>query len=97
MSFSINWPNLIVQFSLFLEILKNMCIVIICSALCDVIDFEIKLSFLSSLLPTWQKKVRKKTYLQIEKGFSDEVKNISPSFLKDSQLPEMALDLRVYL
>ena len=43
------------------------------------------------------KKVKKKTYLQIEKGFSDEVKNIFPSFLKDSQLPEMASDLRVYL
>ena len=43
---SINWPNFIVSFSLLLEILGNMCIVIICCSVFDVINFEINHSFL---------------------------------------------------
>ena len=43
---SINWLNFIAWFILPLEILGNMCIVNILLPFCDVINFEISLSFL---------------------------------------------------
>ena len=43
----INWPNFIVWMLLFLEILGNMYIVIICFPVRDVINFEINLGFLN--------------------------------------------------
>ena len=46
--YSVNWTNTIVWLAFLLEILGSKCIVIICFAGCDVIDFEINLSFLSS-------------------------------------------------
>ena len=45
MIYSINWPNFIAWLTLRLEILGNMCIVIICCPLCNAINFEINLSF----------------------------------------------------
>ena len=42
---SISWSLFIAWFSLFVEILDSMCIVIICYPLCDVINFEVKLNF----------------------------------------------------
>ena len=36
-----NWPNFIAWLPSFLEILGNRCIIIICSPICDVINFEI--------------------------------------------------------
>ena len=47
-------PDFIVWLSLDLEIVKNICFVIICSPFCDVVDFEIKenLGFLIKHFPT---------------------------------------------
>ena len=42
---SIYWPNFIVWLPLFLEILDNICIVIVCFSGCDAINFEINLIF----------------------------------------------------
>ena len=42
----INWPNFIIWLSLLLEILGNICIVVIC---CPVCNFEINCSFLRSI------------------------------------------------
>ena len=46
MLYSINPPNLIVRLPLLLEILSNVCIVIICYPVCDVINFENNHNFL---------------------------------------------------
>ena len=46
MLYSINRQNFIAGLLLLLEILGNMCIVIVCLPVCDVINFEIKVSFL---------------------------------------------------
>ena len=43
----INWLNFIVWLPLLLEILAYMCIVIICSPVCDIINFGITHSFLN--------------------------------------------------
>ena len=40
-----NWPKSIAWLSLLLEILGNMCVVIICCPICDVISLGINLSF----------------------------------------------------
>ena len=54
--YAIKWLNLIAWLPLLLEILGNMCIIITCSPVCDVIKFEITFSFLiSSHFPTWPK------------------------------------------
>ena len=42
-----NWPNLLAWLPLLLEILGNMCIVIIRCPVCDVINFENNISFLN--------------------------------------------------
>ena len=44
--YSINLPNSIVLLLLLLQILDNICVVIICFSVCDVISFEIGLSSL---------------------------------------------------
>ena len=55
--YSINWPNFIAWLPLFLEILGNMFIAIVCYPGCDVTDFEINLIFLiEPLLSTWRKR-----------------------------------------
>ena len=46
MLYSINSPSLIVSLPLLMEISGYICIVIICYPVCDVINFEIYLSFL---------------------------------------------------
>ena len=46
MLYSINWPNFIAWFPLLLEILKIMCIAIVCFPDCDEINFEINVIFL---------------------------------------------------
>ena len=48
--YSINWRNFIVWLPLLLDILDNMCIAIVCSPGCDVINIEIHLIFLIKLL-----------------------------------------------
>ena len=44
MLYAINWPNFIAWLSLVLEILCNVCIVIICFPVIDVMNFEIILT-----------------------------------------------------
>ena len=44
MLYFINWQNFIV---LLLEILGNMCIAVVCFPGCDIINFEINLTFLN--------------------------------------------------
>ena len=70
MLYSINWPNVIVWLLLSLEILGNMCIVIICCPGCDVISFEVNYNFLTNprfYLP--EKSGQKCKYLNKEKSF----------------------------
>ena len=56
--YSINWPNFIVWLPLLLEMLGNMCIVSLAG--CDLINFEINLSFLIKTFYHMTKKVRTK-------------------------------------
>ena len=56
MFFYVNWRNFIVWLPLLLEILGNMCMVIICFPVCDVINSELTLASLSSRFPTWPEK-----------------------------------------
>ena len=63
---SINWPNFIVWLSLLLEILGNICIVIICCPVCDVINFGINLLI---KLFFYRTKISRQKYLKNEKSF----------------------------
>ena len=77
MLYAINWPNLIAWLPLLLEILVNMCIAIICQPSCDVINFEINLTFLIKPFSYMTRKSREKfTYLESEKSFHGEIKSI---------------------
>ena len=68
--YSVNWPNFIVWLPLLLEILGNICIVIICCPVCDVIKVEINHSFLTKPFFYMTKKSGQKcTYLKSEKNF----------------------------
>ena len=60
--------------------LGNMCILIVYSG-CDIIKFEINLAFLTSpFLHMTEESKRKFKYLNNEKNFSDEIKNIFYNF-----------------
>ena len=99
MLYSINWPNFVVWLSLLLQISGNMCTVIVCYPVCNVINFEINLSFLIEPFSYMTKNSEKKLkYLKNEKGEikSGNKKHFS-SFLKDFQLSEIVSDLRVCL
>ena len=61
MLYSNNWPNLIAWLPLFLEILGNVCIAIVCYPGCDVMDFEINLIFLIEPFFLHNEKVMTKT------------------------------------
>ena len=77
---SVNWPSFIVGLTLFREMLGNMCILIVYSG-CDIIKFEINLAFLTSpFLHMTEESKRKFKYLNNEKNFSDEIKNIFYNF-----------------
>ena len=70
MLYYINWPNFIVWLPFLLEILDNICIVIICSPVCDVINFEINHSFLIKPIFYIKKKLGQKCKdLKNEKSF----------------------------
>ena len=43
--YSINWPNFMLPLSLILQILSNMCIVIVPYSGCNVVNFEINMIF----------------------------------------------------
>ena len=55
MQYYINWPNLIAWLLLLLAILGTMCIAIMCSPSCDVINFETNLTFLIKPFFVWPK------------------------------------------
>ena len=61
--YSINWPNLIVWWLLLFEILGNMCIVIICLPVNDIINSELNRSFLLKPFLFIIKKVRTNFFL----------------------------------
>ena len=70
MSYSIDSPNFIVWLPIFLEILGNMGLVIVCWPGCIVINFEINLIFLIKPFFYVTKKSRKKIkYLENKKSF----------------------------
>ena len=65
-----NRPNFNVMLPLLLEILGDICIAIVCLPVCDVINFEVKLSYISNRFPTRPKKSGQKLeYLQNENSF----------------------------
>ena len=73
----INSPNFIVWLLLLLEILGNICIVIICFPIYDVVNFENNLSFFSSDFPTRPKRLGLKfRNLKKENSFLREVQTI---------------------
>ena len=62
---------------LLLEILGNMCIVIICLPVCDVVDFKNNLSFIIKPFSYLTKKAEQKfKHLKNGKGFSHEIKSL---------------------
>ena len=66
MIYSIDRPNFSVGLPLFLEIMGNMCISIVCLQGCDFINFEISLMFLIKPFFYMAKKSRQKfNYLEI--------------------------------
>ena len=76
-------------------VLGNMCIVITCCLVYDVMNFEINHTFL--IKPFYcitRKSGQKCKYLKNEKSFSHEIKNIFSSFLKCFRLSEIVLDPR---
>ena len=82
----INWPNFIGWFPLLLEILFNMCILIIYCSLFDVMNFEMHLTFaIKPFFYITKKSGQKCKYLKNQKNFQH-----FSSFLKDFQLPEMS-------
>ena len=66
----INWPNFTAWLLLFLDVLGDMCIAIVCCPLCTVIHFEINLSLLIKQFSYMIKKSGQKCkYLKNEKSF----------------------------
>ena len=67
---SINGPDFIAWLPLRLEILGNMCTAIVCYPGCDVMDFEINLTFVIEPFFLHDQKVITKTLiLENQKGF----------------------------
>ena len=66
----INWPNFILWLPLLFWNIGSICIVITCCAVCDVINFEINISFLIKPFFLLSKKLWQKCkYLENEKSF----------------------------
>ena len=81
MLYSTNWSNFIVWMPLFLEIMDNICVVIICQPGCDVIKFQINIIFLIKLFCCMTKNSRQKLkHHENEKSFWSEIKSISHHF-----------------
>ena len=90
MLYPVIWTNFTIWFFLIIEKLDNVTIVIICIPVCDVIDFEISISFLIKPFFTWPKKSgqlltwNKKHFSSFFKGFL--LKQIKATFLKGESL-----------
>ena len=79
--YSINWPTFIPWLPLLLQILGNMSIAIVCYPGCDVMAFEINLTFLiESFFLHDQKVWQKLKYLENEKSFWGEIKSVFTIF-----------------
>ena len=75
--YSINWPNFIFWLLLLREILGNLSIVIICWLVCDVIDFEINLIFLTKPFLQWPKNQDKNlNFLWMKRAFKIKYKTV---------------------
>ena len=65
-----NWPKSISWLPVILEILGNMCIVIICCQVCEVLNFENNFNLLIKLFLYITKKSKQKSkYLKNKKSF----------------------------
>ena len=70
MLYSIKWPHFIVWLPLLLEILGNMCIIIVCFPSCEVVNFEINFAFLiKSFFYMTKNSKQKIKYPENEKSF----------------------------
>ena len=79
--YSVNWSNFIVWLPFLLEISGNLCIVIVCYSVCDVLNFEINVNFLNKPASCKTKNLeRKSKYFENRKRFSGEIKNIFKPF-----------------
>ena len=77
----INRPSSIASLPLLLQILGNMCIVIIFCPVCDVINFEINHSFfIKPFFYITKKSGQKCKHLKNKKSFKHEIKNIFHHF-----------------
>ena len=77
----ISWPNFIALSTLLLKILYNMCIIIICCPVFDVINFEVNLNLLiKPFFYITKKSWQKFKYLENKKSFKHEIKSIFPQF-----------------
>ena len=82
-AYFIIWPNFIVGLPLLFEILGNMCIVMFCCPVCDIINFEINHNFV--IKPFFY--ITKKSELNVnisrmERAFKYEMKSIFDHFKK---------------
>ena len=90
MLYPVIWTNFTIWLVLTIEKLGKVTIVIICIPICDVIDFEINISFLVKPFFTWPKKSgqlliwNKKHFPSFLKGFL--LKQIKATFLKGESL-----------
>ena len=93
MIYYINWPSFIVWLPLLLEILGNMCSGIAFFSVCDVINFEINLSFIAKSFSYMTRKLEQRfKYLENTKSFLGEIKK---ALFKSFELPEIVSGLRV--
>ena len=86
----IDWPNFIVWLPLLHDILGNMCIANVCFSDCDVINFEINVSFLIKWFFCMTKIQEPKELLRWNK-------NHFASLLNSSQLLKIVSDMRLSL
>ena len=93
---SISWPNFPVWLPLLLEILSNMCILIICFTVYDAINFEFKFSFLIKPFPYMTKMSGQKFTSWEQKVLLIWNKKHSLSLSKGVQLLKIVSNLRIY-
>ena len=96
MLYSINWANLIVWLPLILEISGNLCILIVCYPVCDVVNFKIIFAFLLTRFPDQQSRAKIEIPQKRKELLRCNKKQLS-SFLKNFQLLEIVSDLGVPL
>ena len=97
--YSINWPNFIAWLPLFLEVLGNMCIDIICCPVCDVINFENNHSFhIKSFFHPTKNSGQECKYLQMkQKTHSINFRDFKRPLLKQKIKKKLFWMVRVWL